>query len=63
MSRICGNMKCFTENQMIVKPDKFQAIILQNSRSTKNYEPVKLEIGSAKIKNKKYSKIVRDSHK
>ena len=48
---------------MIVKPDKFQAIILQNSRSTKNYEPVKLEIGRAKIKNKKYSKIVRDNHR
>ena len=40
--------KWFTENHMIVNPDKFQAMILQNSRSTKYYEAVKLEIGSAK---------------
>ena len=45
-------VKWFTENQMIGNPDKFQAIILQNSRNSKNYEPVKLEIGSAKIETK-----------
>ena len=27
-------------------------MILQNSRNSKNYEPVKLEIGSAKIETK-----------
>ena len=45
-------VKWFTENQMIVNPDKFQAMILQNSRNSKNHEPVKLEIESAKIKTK-----------
>ena len=45
-------VKWFTENQMIVNPDKFQAMILQNSRNSKNYETVKLEIGSAKIETK-----------
>ena len=34
---------------MIVNPDKFQAMILQNSGHSKNYDPVKLEIGSVKI--------------
>ena len=34
---------------MIVNTVKFQAIILQNSRNSKNYELVNLEIGSAKI--------------
>ena len=29
---------------MIVNPDKFQAITLQNSRNSKNYEPVKIEM-------------------
>ena len=42
-------VKWFTENQMIVNPDKFQAMISQNSRNSKNYEPVKLEIESAKF--------------
>ena len=42
-------VKWFTDNQMIVNPDEFQAIILQNSRNSKNYESFKLEIGSAKI--------------
>ena len=37
---------------MIVNPDKFQAMILQNSRNSKNCETVKLEIGSAKIETK-----------
>ena len=45
-------VKWFTKNQIIVNPDKFQAIILQNSRNSKNYESVKLEIGSAKIETK-----------
>ena len=40
---------------MIVNPDKFQAMILQNSRNPKNYEPIKLEIESAKNEIKKYS--------
>ena len=33
---------------MIVNPDKFQAMILQNSKNSKNYEPIKPEIESAK---------------
>ena len=37
---------------MIVNPDKFQAMILQNSRISKNYETVKLEIESVKIETK-----------
>ena len=45
-------VKWFTKNQIIVNPDKFQAILLQNSRNSKNYESVKLEIGSAKIETK-----------
>ena len=48
-------VKWFTENQMTVNPDKFQAMMLQNSRNSKNYEPVKLEIVIAKIETKKYS--------
>ena len=43
---------------MIVNPDKFQAIILQNSRNSKNYEPVKLEIGNAKIETKNTVKLL-----
>ena len=39
-------VKWFKENQMIVNPDKFQAMILQNSRNSKNYESVKPEIES-----------------
>ena len=50
--------KWFTENQMIVNPDKFQAMILQNSRNSKNYEPVKLEIESAKIETKNTVKLL-----
>ena len=34
---------------MIVNPGKLQAMILQNSRNSKNYEPIKPEIESAKI--------------
>ena len=45
-------VKWFMENQMIVSPDKFQAMILQNSRISKNYETVKLEIESVKIETK-----------
>ena len=41
--------KWFTDNQMIVNPYKFQAMILQNSENSKSYEPVKLETESAKI--------------
>ena len=37
---------------MIINPDKFQAMILSNSRNSKNYESAKLEIGSAKIETK-----------
>ena len=43
---------------MIVNPDKFQAMILQNSRNSKNYEPVKLEIESAKIETKNTVKLL-----
>ena len=45
-------VKWFMENQMIVNPDKFQAMILQNSRNSKNYEPVKLELKVQKLKQK-----------
>ena len=40
------------DNQMIVNLDKFQAMILQNSKNSNNQEPVKLEIESAKIETK-----------
>ena len=45
-------VKWFMENQMIVNPDKFQAMVLQNSRNSKNYETVKLKIESVKIETK-----------
>ena len=51
-------VKWFTENQMIVNPDKFQTMILQNSRNSKNYEPVKLEIETAKIETKNTVKLL-----
>ena len=51
-------VKWFTENQMIVNPDKFQAMILQNSRNSKNYEPVNLEIERAKIETKNTFKLL-----
>ena len=51
-------VKWFTDNQMIVNPDKFQARILQNSRNSKNYDPVKLEIGSVKIETKNTIKLL-----
>ena len=57
-------VKWFTDNQMKVNPDKFQAMILRNSRNSKNYEHVKLEIGSAKIETKntvKLSGIITDN--
>ena len=46
-------VKWFTENQMIVDPDKFQAMILQNSRNSKNHEPessLKLKVQKLKQK-------------
>ena len=43
---------------MIVNPGKFQAILSQNSKNSKNYEPVKLEIESAKIKTKNTVKLL-----
>ena len=45
-------VKWFKDNQVVVSPDKFQITISQNSRNSKNYQPVKLEIGSAKIETK-----------
>ena len=51
-------VKWFTDNQMIVNPEKFQAIILKNSKNSKNYEPVKLEIGRAKIETKDTVKLL-----
>ena len=51
--------KWFTENQMIVNPDKFQAMILRNSINSKNYERVKLDTGSVKIKTKNTVKFLR----
>ena len=43
---------------MIVNADKFQAMTLQNSRISKNYEPIKLEIGSAKVETKNTVKLL-----
>ena len=43
---------------MILNPDKSQAMILQNYRNSKNYEPVKLEIKSAKIETKNTVKLL-----
>ena len=43
---------------MIVNTDKFQAMILQNSKKSKNYEPVKLEIESGKIETKNTVKLL-----
>ena len=51
-------VKWFTDNQMIVNPDKSEAMILHNSRNSKNYEPVKLEIGRAKIETKTTVKLL-----
>ena len=45
-------VKWFTDNQMVVNPDKFQAMILQNSKTSKNYEPAKLELEGHKLKQK-----------
>ena len=52
------SVKWFSNNQMIVNADKFQAMILQNSKKSKNYEPVKLEIESAKIETKNTVKLL-----
>ena len=43
---------------MTVNPDKCQAVILQNCKNSKNYEPVKLEIESAKIETKSTVKLL-----
>ena len=51
-------VKWFTDNQMVVNPDKFQAMILQNSKNSKNYEPAKLEIGRAEIETKNTVKLL-----
>ena len=45
-------LKWFKEDQMIVNQDIFQTMALQNSRNSKNYEPVKLELGVQKLKQK-----------
>ena len=45
-------------HQMVVNPDKFQAMILQNSKNSKNYEPAKLEIGRAEIETKNAVKLL-----
>ena len=37
---------------MIVNQDIFQTMTLQNSRNSKNYEPVKLELEVQKLKQK-----------
>ena len=51
-------VKWFTDNQMTVNLDKFQAMMLQNSRNSKNYELVKLEIEIAKIEDKNTVKLL-----
>ena len=45
-------VKWFTDNQMVVNPDKFQAMVLQNSKNSKNYEPAKIELEGQKLKQK-----------
>ena len=50
-------VKWFMDNQLIVNSDKFQVMILQNSRNLKNYEPVKLETESIKIETKNTVKL------
>ena len=52
-------VKLFADNQMIVNLDKLiQTMILQNSKNSKNYEPIKLGIASAKIKTKNTVKLL-----
>ena len=52
-------VKLFADNQMIVNLDKLiQTMILQNSKNSKNYEPIKLGIESAKIKTKNTVKLL-----
>ena len=51
-------VKWFKDNQVVVSPDKFQITVSQNSRNSKNYQPVKLEIGSAKIETKNAVKLL-----
>ena len=51
-------VKWFKNNEMIANLDKFQAMILQNSRNSKTYEPVKLEIGSTKSETKNTVKLL-----
>ena len=43
---------------MVVNTDIFQALILQNSRNSKNYELVKFETESAKIETKNTVKLL-----
>ena len=51
-------VKWFKDNEMIANLAKFQATILQNSRNSKTYEPVKLEIGSTKSETKNTVKLL-----
>ena len=51
-------VKWFTDNQMLVNPDKFQEMILPNSRNSKNYGPVKSETESEKIETKNTVKLL-----
>ena len=51
-------VKWLTDNRIIVHPDKLKATILQNSRNSKNHEPVKFEIGSAKIETRNTVKLL-----
>ena len=43
---------------MKINADKFQAMILQSSRNSKNYESVRLEIGSVKVEIKNATKLL-----
>ena len=45
-------VKWFTENQMIVNPDKFQAMILQNSTIQRIMNPLCLKLRVQKLKQK-----------
>ena len=45
-------VKWFTDNQMIVNPDKFQALILQNLEIQRIMNPLSLKLEMQKLKQK-----------
>ena len=45
-------VKWFTDNQMIVNPDKFQALVLQNLEIQRIMNPLSLKLEMQKLKQK-----------